>query len=109
MQEIDIVASETTQIDQGIEPLIRDSEFSSLDWRGVKMVEEDWRPGLDGTFTRQRFYRGARWMERPSIFLAIPTDDRGAPVGPPPPAATIYPAAAYRCPLTGFTQTAGTF
>ena len=83
LQEIDIVASVTTQTDQGIEPLIRDSEFSSLDWRGVKMVEEDWRLGLDGTFTRQRFYRGAKWMERPSIFLAIPTDDRGAPVGLP--------------------------
>jgi hypothetical protein len=83
LQEIDIVASVTTQTDQGIEPLIRDSEFSSLDWRGVKMVEEDWRQGLDGTFTRQRFYRGARWMERPSVFLAIPADDSGAPVGLP--------------------------
>ncbi len=83
LQEIDIVASVTTQTDQGIDPLIRDSEFSSLDWRGVKMVEEDWRQGLDGTFTRQRFYRGAKWMERPGIFLAVPTDDRGAPVGLP--------------------------
>jgi hypothetical protein len=41
LQEIDITASVTTRIDQGIEPLIRDSEFSSLDWGGVKMVEED--------------------------------------------------------------------
>jgi hypothetical protein len=32
---------------------------------------------------RQRFYRGAKWMERPSVFLAIPTDDSGAPVGLP--------------------------
>jgi hypothetical protein len=83
LQEVDIVVSVTTQTDQGIEPLIRDSEFSALDWRGVKMVEEDWRQGLDGTLTRQRFYRGARWMERPSAFLAIPTDDSGAPVGLP--------------------------
>jgi hypothetical protein len=83
LQEIDIVASVTTQADQGIEPLIHDSEFSRLDWRGIKMVEEDWRQGLDGTFTRQRFYRGAKWMERPSVFLAIPTDDSGAPVGLP--------------------------
>jgi predicted CXXCH cytochrome family protein len=47
------------------------------------MVEEDWRPAGDGTFIRQRFYRKARWMEQPSLFLVTPTDDVGRPVGPP--------------------------
>lgn len=60
----------------GLSDLRRDAD-------GLVQVHEDWRQGLDGTFTRQRFFRGARWMERPSIFVAIPTDDSGAPVGLP--------------------------
>lgn len=83
LKEIDLVATVPTQTDQGIQPVIEDSELSSLDWTGVEMVEEDWRPAGDGTFIRQRFYRNARWMERPSLFLATPTDDDGRPVGPP--------------------------
>jgi predicted CXXCH cytochrome family protein len=83
LQEIDIVATVPTQGDQGIEPLIQNSELSSLDWSGVEMVEEDWRAAGDGTFIRQRFYRNARWMEKPSLFLVTPTDDRGRPVGLP--------------------------
>jgi hypothetical protein len=47
------------------------------------MVEEDWRQGLDGTFTRQRFYRGAKWMEQPSTFSVFPIDNDGHPVGLP--------------------------
>jgi len=83
LQEIDIVATVPTQGDQGIEPLIHNSELASLDWSGVEMVEEDWRAAGDGTFIRQRFYRNARWMEKPSLFLVAPTDDRGRPVGLP--------------------------
>src|SRR5262245_27756457 len=83
LQEIDIVATVPTQGDQGIEPLIHNSELASLDWSGVEMVEEDWRAAGDGTFIRQRFYRNARWMEKPSLFLVTPTDDRGRPVGLP--------------------------
>jgi hypothetical protein len=83
LQEIDIVATVATQGDQGIEPLIENSELASLDWSGVNMVEEDWRAAGDGTFIRQRFYRNASWMEKPSLFLVTATDDRGRPVGPP--------------------------
>jgi hypothetical protein len=83
LQEIDLVATVPTADDQGIQPLIDNSEFSSLDWTGVEMVEEDWRPAGDGTFIRQRFYRKARWMERSSLFLVTPTDDEGRAVGAP--------------------------
>src|SRR5688500_10433709 len=72
LKEIDLVATVPTASDQGIQPLIDDSELSSLDWTGVEMVEEDWRPAGDGTFIRQRFYRKARWMEQPSLFLVTP-------------------------------------
>ena len=83
LKEIDLVATVPTQGDEGIQPLIDDSELSSLDWTGVEMVEEDWRPAGDGTFIRQRFYRNARWMDQTSLFLVTPTDDDGRPVGPP--------------------------
>lgn len=83
LREIDLVATVPTAGDQGIQPLIDDSELSSLDWTGVEMVEEDWRPAGDGTFIRQRFYRNARWMEHSSLFLVTPTDDDGRAVGAP--------------------------
>lgn len=83
LQEIDLVATVPTQGDQGIQPLIDDGELASLDWTGVEMVEEDWRPAGDGTFIRQRFYRKARWMEQPGVFLVTPTDDEGRAVGAP--------------------------
>ena len=83
LQEIDIVTTVTTATDEGIGPVIHNSEFSALDWSGVAQVEEDWRPAGDGTFTRQRFYRGAKWMEQPSQFLVFPTDSDGNEVGEP--------------------------
>ena len=84
LSEIDITATAApSSVDNGIQPLITNSEFSGLDWTGIHMVEEDWRPPGDGTFTRQRFYRGANWMEQLSFFLLIPEDSQGRPVGAP--------------------------
>ncbi len=84
LQEIDIVATASpSKTDQGIAPLMTNGEFSSLDWSGVKMVEEDWRAPGDGTFTRQRFYRGAKWMIQESHFQLIPIDGNGTLLGNP--------------------------
>jgi hypothetical protein len=84
LQEVDIVATTPpSPNDTGVASLIQGSEFSTLDWTGVSMVEEDWRPSGDGTFQRQRFYRGARWMERASRIHVVPIDDQGREVGPP--------------------------
>jgi len=80
-QEIDITERIVTATDQGIEPLLHSGELARLDWRGIHLVEEDWRTPGDGTFTRQRFYRGARWMERESTFTLTPKDRRGRPAG----------------------------
>src|SRR5262245_59522535 len=67
LQEVDIVATTAvTSTDQGIAPLLQHPEFARLNWQGVHLVEEDWRPEADGTWTLQRFYRGAHWMEQPS-------------------------------------------
>src|SRR6266536_419712 len=77
VQELDIVATVTTEDDQGVAPLSASGDLADLDWRGVAFVEEDWRPAADGTFTRQRFYRSARWMEEPSQFWLFATDRHG--------------------------------
>jgi len=82
LQEVDIVASAKTTTDEGIRPLIESGEFSSLDWEGVRQVEEDWRLDFDGlTYVRQRGYRDARWMNQPGKFVVTPTDDAGNQVG----------------------------
>jgi hypothetical protein len=83
IQELDIVASVNTATDQGIAPVEHTGDLAGLDWRGVAFVEEDWRQAPDGTFTRQRFYRGARWMEERSQFVLFATDVHERPVGSP--------------------------
>jgi len=82
LQEIDISESVVTTTDQGIQPLIDDSAVSGMDWRGVTQVEEIWIPGLDGTFTRERYYRNARWMENPGTFTVHALDAQGQELGP---------------------------
>ncbi|HEU4534033.1 MAG TPA: hypothetical protein VFS00_07945, partial [Polyangiaceae bacterium] len=83
VQELDLSAKVVTSDDRGIEPLTLEGDLAGLDWSGVELVEEDWRPDFEGTFTRSRFYRHARWMERYSVFALLPVDAKGAPVGAP--------------------------
>jgi hypothetical protein len=81
IDELDITAKVETTTDQGIQPVIDQGDLSGLDWSGVHQVDEDWRPDLaNGGFTRSRFYRGARWMERNSTFQLVPVDARDRPV-----------------------------
>lgn len=81
VQELDIVERVTGAIDQGIEPLFDAPSTASLDWSGVSQVDEQWIPGLDGTFTRERYFRHAAWMEQPSSFVVTPRDHRGRRAG----------------------------
>ncbi len=84
LSEVDIVASTPpVATDTGVQPLMIQSEFAALDWTGVKMVEENWAPPGDGTYTRQRFYRGAKWMENPSFFQVFAKNSRGRTLGSP--------------------------
>ena len=86
VEELDITARIDSTTDLGIEPLKHSGDMARLDWRGVVQVDEDWRPELGSnprTYTRSRFYRKAKWMERSSVFKVTPVDDRGRPVGPP--------------------------
>ncbi len=83
VQELDLSAKVTTSDDRGIEPLALEGDMAGLDWTGAELIEEDWRPDFEGTFTRSRFYRKARWMERYSVFAIVPVNEAGLPVGVP--------------------------
>lgn len=81
LQELDLTESVTSTTDEGITPLVTSSGLKDLDWRGVELVEETWNPSLDGTMTRERYYRGAKWMELPSTFKVRAVNAAGRPVG----------------------------
>jgi hypothetical protein len=83
VQEIDLVESVSSATDQGITPLLDGSRTAALNWSGVEQVEEIWVPAFDGTFTRERYFRGARWMEQPSTFRLRALDQNGDPIGTP--------------------------
>lgn len=83
VQEIDLVESVSTTTDQGIAPLLSNPRTAALNWNGVAQVEEIWVPALDGTFTRERYFRNARWMEQPSTFRLRALNQNGNPIGTP--------------------------
>lgn len=86
VHELDITSQVDSTTDLGIQPIISSGDMARLDWRGVEAVDEDWRPELGTeprTYTRTRFYRNAKWMQRPSVFIIKPLDARGRPVGAP--------------------------
>lgn len=83
VQEIDLSESVPSATDQGIAPLLTSTRTAALNWTGVQQVEEIWVPAFDGTFTRERYYRGARWMEQPSTFRLRALGEDGDPLGAP--------------------------
>ncbi|MCW5812989.1 MAG: hypothetical protein KIT84_18320 [Labilithrix sp.] len=86
MQELDFTSSVDTTTDKGITPVTQTGDMARLDWRGVEMVDEDWRPELGSmpkTYTRSRFYRKAKWMTNASVLSVTPVDAQNRPVGDP--------------------------
>jgi hypothetical protein len=83
LQEIDLSEAVPSASDEGIAPLIQESAFAELDWSGIAQVEEQWIPGLDGTLTRERYFRGAQWMNEPSQLKVVAVDASGTEVGKP--------------------------
>jgi hypothetical protein len=83
LQEIDLSEAVPSPRDEGIAPLLQESAFSELDWSGIAQVEELWIPSLDGTLTRERYFRGARWMNEPSKLKVVAVDDNGTELGKP--------------------------
>lgn len=83
LQEIDLSEAVPSAHDEGIAPLLEESAFSELDWSGIAQVEELWIPSLDGTLTRERYFRGARWMNEPSQLKVVAVDENGTELGKP--------------------------
>lgn len=83
VQELDITESVPSSVDNGITPLVEASGFSALDWSGVTQVEELWIPSLDGTLTRERYFRGARWMNEASELQVVALGANGQQLGVP--------------------------
>ncbi|AKF79493.1 cytochrome C [Myxococcus fulvus 124B02] len=84
INQIDLRASVLSNRDTGLSALRAQSDFAGLGWSGLKAVDEE--PvllGSPGAFTRRRFYRGAAWMDVPSVFTVEPVDSRGRLTGLP--------------------------
>jgi predicted CXXCH cytochrome family protein len=78
INQIDMRASVDASSDEGVTGLDRSGDFASLDWRGTTFVDQSFAAqNQDGTFTRRRFYRKAKWMEQPSVFLVQQVDAEG--------------------------------
>jgi hypothetical protein len=88
VNQIDIRASLTTTADEDVAGLDAAGDFAALDWGGVAFIEEG--PSVangDGTFTRRRFYRDAKWMRAAGTITIIPVTFIDAPTyaaGPRP-------------------------
>lgn len=85
INQIDLRAHVTATVDEGVAGLDAAGDFASLDWRNTERVDESFVAQLnaDGTATRRRFYRKARWMDQPSLFVVEQLDVHGAPSGAP--------------------------
>lgn len=79
VNQIDLRAHLDTAIDEGVAGLDRASDFAGLDWHATALVDQSFvsTQNPDGTFTRRRFYRKARWMDLPSVFVIEQLDPRG--------------------------------
>jgi hypothetical protein len=83
INQLDLRASVTATRDEGVAGLRLAGDFAKLPWKGVTLADEEplLSPNPDGTFTRRRFYRSARWMEQPSVFTVQPVDAQGRSTG----------------------------
>jgi hypothetical protein len=84
LNTVDIRASVNTTVDEGVAELSRSGDFASLEWDGLRLVDE--APILlanpDGTSTRRRFYRFADWMNDDGVLLVDQVDAHGRPTAP---------------------------
>lgn len=85
LQQLDLRAHVDRTVDEGVAGLDRLGDFAGLDWRGTRRVDESFVsvPNPDGTFTRRRLFRKARWMDERSVFVIEQLDSRGNRVGSP--------------------------
>ena len=85
VNQIDIRAHLAKSVDEGVAGLSHTGDFASLDWGDTALADQSFLalPNADGTFTRRRFYREARWMDDPSLFVIEQLDASGNIVAVP--------------------------
>jgi hypothetical protein len=85
IQQIDLRAHVDRGVDEGVAGLARAGDFAALDWTGTRGVDESFVSvaSADGTFTRRRMFRDARWMNEPSRFAIEQLDAAGRRLGAP--------------------------
>jgi hypothetical protein len=85
IQQIDLRAHVDRGVEEGVAGLARAGDFAALDWTGTRRVDESFVsvPSADGTFTRRRLFREARWMNERTSFVIEQLDAAGHRLGPP--------------------------
>lgn len=85
VNQIDLRASTTSTVDEGVSGLRTRGDFAHLPWTGIALEEQEFAllPNADQTFTRRTFFRGAAWIETRSTFRLEQIDRAGHVVGTP--------------------------
>jgi hypothetical protein len=85
IQQIDLRAHVDRGVEEGVAGLATAGDFAALDWTGARPVDESFVSvaNADGTFTRRRMFREARWMNERSRFVIEQLDAAGHRVGRP--------------------------
>jgi hypothetical protein len=83
LNQIDLRASTTATVDEGVDGLRTRGDFADLVWAGIRLEDQEsiLLSNPDGTFRRRRFYRNAFWMNLPSDFKLDQIDHHGRRVG----------------------------
>ncbi|HEX8112817.1 MAG TPA: cytochrome c3 family protein [Kofleriaceae bacterium] len=85
IQQIDLRAHVDRGVEEGVAGLACAGDFAALDWAGTRQVDESFVsvPNADGTFTRRRLFREARWMNERTRFVIEQLDAAGRRLGLP--------------------------
>ncbi len=85
VNQIDLRASLTTSVDEGLASLEQSGDFAGLPWDGLEQTDTDvsGTPNPDGTFNRRRYYRSAHWMKKKSKLTLEQLDAQGKRRGQP--------------------------
>src|SRR5262249_53713818 len=85
LNQLDLRASISANVDEGVAGLDASGDFADLVWSGIQLrdAEPVLSPNPDGTFIRRRFYRNAECMEQDSKFEITQVDADGVATAPP--------------------------
>jgi hypothetical protein len=83
LNQIDLRAQTTATFDEGVMGLRTRGDFAGFQWAGVRLEDTEFilLSNADGTFTRRRFYRDAKWMNATTTFTLEQLDSRGRTIG----------------------------